>query len=132
MKMESEDFVPTASAECGLFGVMEDHAESVQSLDEHFVKNPKSTFFLRASGESMLPLIHAQDVLIVDRSVKPVNNQIVVAVYEGELICKRLILRPSGIELLSENSKFSSIYFEDEQELVVWGVVTGIVRSLRL
>lgn len=129
--MENEDFSPEASAECGLFGVMEDHAQAVQSLDDHFVKNHKSTFFLRASGDSMRPLIHAQDVLIVDRSVKPLSNQVVIAVYEGELICKRLVLNSSGVQLLSDNPKFAPIHFEDQQELVIWGAVTGIVRSLR-
>lgn len=130
--MKEENFALNSSTvECGLFGVMEDHAQSVQSLDEHFVRNPKSTYFMRASGDSMRPLVHPQDVLIVDRSVKPASNHIVIAVYEGELVCKRLFLRSHQVELRSENPKFSTLRFHDLEELVIWGVVTGIVRSLR-
>lgn len=130
--MDKEGFLSEeASAQCGLFGVMEDHAQSVQSLDDHFVRKPKSTFFLRASGDSMWPVIYAQDILIVERSMQPLSGQIVIAAYEGELICKRLSLGPAAPQLVSDNPKFSPIHFDSQEELVIWGVVSGIARSLR-
>lgn len=129
--MEQESLGAVSSVQRSLFGIVEDHAQSVQSLDQHFVRNPKSTFFMRASGEAMSPFICAEDVLIVNRSLRPTHDQVVVAVYEGELICRRLILRTRQVELVSDNPKFSTLCFEDQQELVVWGVVTGVARSLR-
>ena len=53
----------------GLFGIHDDFSEKYQSLDERFIKNKASTFFFKASGKAMAPLILPDDVLIVDRSV---------------------------------------------------------------
>ena len=74
----------------GLFGIHDDFSEKYQSLDERFIKNKASTFFFKASGKAMAPLIFPDDVLIVDRSVGPVDGRVAVIAFEGELLCKRI------------------------------------------
>jgi len=115
---------------CGLFGISEDYLEPYQSLDERFIKNRASTFFFEARGDSMEPIIFSKDVLIVDRAIKLVSGQIGVVVLEGQLICKRIVFKNKKVCLQSENAAYKEIILEDEQELVLWGVVRGLVREL--
>lgn len=58
----------------GLFGISQDHIEDYQSLDKRFIKSRVSTFFFQASGDAMSPYIENEDILIVDRSLAPVNS----------------------------------------------------------
>lgn len=81
------------------------------SLDEHFLKNPAATFFVMVEGDGMEEHgIFKGDTLIIDRSLNPEKNSIVIAVIDGELtVCN-----------------FSTI---DSEEATVWGVVRGSIRD---
>ena len=114
-----------------LFGYTEDYMEDFLSLDQLLVKNRESTFFLRASGNSMAPLIHPDDVLVVDRSVKPLSGTIVVVTLDGERLCKRLSLKNGKTLLCSENSEYKPIEIGDDQNLVIFGKVVGIARTMK-
>ena len=48
-----------------------------------------------------------QAVLVVDRSIKPKHNSIVVASIDGEFVCKRLKLKPKMC--LMPDNRFGSI-----------------------
>lgn len=114
----------------GLFGISEDHTESYQSLDLRFVKNKAATFFFEASGDSMSPLILPGDILIVDRSVKAINQHIIVgSVDGGEMFCKRLMHKNGQYALVSENFSYPEITIVDEMDLNIFGVVRSIVRE---
>ena len=69
----------------------------------------------------------ARAVLIVDRSIKPNHNDIVVASIDGEFLCKRLQLKPR-IALIAENAKYQPIFIEQGHELEVIGVVTAAIN----
>lgn len=126
--METQKNTPTV--ECGLFGISDDHLEAFQSLDERFVKNRKSTYFFEARGESMMPLIFPGDVLVVDRSLKPVKNRLAIVVLDGEMMCKRLGQDKNGWLLLSENPQHPPVRIDSEQGLLVWGIVRAVVHPL--
>ena len=70
------------------------------------------------------------DILVVDRSEEPVPGKIVVAVLDGELTVKRLVRKDGQIFLAPENPRYRSIAVAAEQDLHVWGVVSGVVRRL--
>jgi len=72
--------------------------------------------------------IYDKDVIIVDRSREPRPGKIVVAVLDGELTIKRLEKSPKGYVLIPENPTYKPITIQGEQEMVIWGVVTGVVR----
>lgn len=56
------------------------------------------TFFVRVAGYSMINAgIHENDILIVDRSVKPELGKVVVAAVNGELTVKRLAKNKQGV-----------------------------------
>ncbi len=68
------------------------------------------------------------DKVVVDRSLRPHHNDIVVAVVDGEYTIKRLYRRRGRVELRPENPSYQPILFPEGGELQVWGVVVGVVR----
>ena len=72
--------------------------------------------------------IEEGDKVVVDRSLRPHHNDIVVAVVDGEYTIKRLYRRRGRVELRPENPSYQPILFPEGAELQVWGVVVGVVR----
>ena len=106
------------------------YIESPIDLNKHLIKNSAATFLVRAQGESMLGSgILDQSILVVDRSIKPEHNSIVVATIDGEFVCKRLKLKPK-ICLMPDNPNCAPIFVNPEQELEMIGVVTTIINKL--
>ncbi len=109
----------------------EDHVEGKLDLNEYLVKNPTSTFFVRVSGDSMIRAgIHPGDILVVDRSLEPVSNKVVIAAVDGQLTVKRLYKDDSCVELRPENDKYQPINITAETSLHIWGVVTNVIHAL--
>jgi DNA polymerase V len=115
----------------GLFGVTEDHLEASLSLDRRFIKNPLSTFFFTMDGESMSPLINAGDILIVDKASRPVAGNIVILSYQGELFCRKFLMKEGHWIFNAINPRFKSIVVRpnDESDCEMWGVVRSMVRD---
>lgn len=110
----------------------DDYVEDRLDLNQLLVQNKSSTFFLRVKGDSMTNAgIHDGDIIVVDRSVEPIDRSVVVAVIDGELTVKRLILIDGVAELHAENHKYEPIRFREGQDLTVWGVVTSSVHSVK-
>ncbi|MNR17318.1 DNA polymerase V subunit UmuC [compost metagenome] len=65
-------------------------------------------------------------MLVVDRSIEPRTDIIVVATARGNLTCKRLEAEDGSSILRAENPRYQGIRFEPGEELDVLGVV---VRS---
>lgn len=108
----------------------DDYIEMHLDLNEHLVSHPAATFFVRASGDSMLNAgIHDGDMLVVDRSQEPVHGKIVIAAIHGELTVKRLSKIGGRVQLLPANDKYPPIDISDEAGLVIWGVVMHAIRS---
>ena len=116
---------------CGLFGIVNDHVENYQSLDERFVKNKASTYFFEAESDSMSPLILEKDILIVDRALESHSDCIVVCSLNGEMLCKRLIEKSGKLYLFSENQNYKPIELCDDSDFTVFGVVRGIAREFK-
>ena len=119
-------------AYCSLFGIKEDFTARELSLDEHFVKRKNSTFFFQASGDSMAPLIMNHDILIVDRSLKLKSGHIFVVNFEGQLLCKRVLVRSGRVVLASENERYKEIIVTNPDEFSSFGAVIGLARHLHV
>lgn len=109
----------------------DDHLDGQLDLNEHLIRHPAATFFVRAQGDSMLGAgIHNGDLLVVDRSLEPRNGSIVIAVVNGELTVKRLKLESGQVCLMPENPAYPPIAIADGQDLTIWGVVAHVVHAL--
>lgn len=127
------DIYPMYPNKCqaGFPAVMEDVPSEGLDLTAFLVKNPTATFFVRATGESMIGAgIFADDVLVVDKSAEPVNNDIVIAIINNEFAVKRLVKTGNTTELKSENPDYPSIAIPEGTELQIWGVVKYAIHSV--
>ena len=118
----------TSRVPAGFPSPADDHIEGKLDLNLHLIRRPAATFFVRAEGESMKDAgIFDGDLLVVDRSIFPQSNDIVIAVLYGELTVKRLKIL-NGIQFLSsENPSFADIPINDNS-LEVWGIITHSIR----
>ncbi|HOO89898.1 MAG TPA: translesion error-prone DNA polymerase V autoproteolytic subunit [Syntrophales bacterium] len=109
----------------------EDYIEGKLDLNQYLVKHPAATFFVRVSGNSMIDAgIHDGDILIVDRSLKPVNRKVVIAVLNGELTVRRIRVTKDKVLLISENRDYQPLQVEENMNFEVWGVVTNVIHPL--
>ena len=110
----------------------DDYVEDRLDLNQLLAHNKSATFFLRVKGDSMINAgIHDGDIIVVDRSIEPADRSVVVAVIDGELTVKRLIMANGTAELHAENRKYAPIQFKEGQELTIWGVVTSSVHTVK-
>ena len=98
-------------------------------LNSELVINKQSTFCVRVNGQSMIDAgIDDGDLLIVDRSLAADNNQIVLAVVNGDFTVKRIKKADNRIFLMPENIKFDPIEITEFMDFRIWGVVTGVIK----
>ena len=109
----------------------DDYIENNLSISELLIKNQLSTFLMKASGESMIEAgINDGDVLVVDRSLEARSRDIVIAIFEGNLTVKRLIIKADGSAILkAENPLYKNILISEYTELEIWGVVTSAIHQ---
>jgi len=121
--------VPTANA-TGFGAAADDYMERGIDLNEQLIRNKPATYFMRVSGSSMInACIHDGDIVIVDRSIKPVSGKIVIAVVDGEMLIRRLEKTMNRVRLIPETPKLSPIEVNEFSDLVIWGVVSYIIKS---
>jgi DNA polymerase V len=104
------------------FPVPGDAIEQSLDLNQHLITNPPATFFMRAEGNSIVDSdVQPGDLLIVDRSLSPGNDRLVVAVINGELVIVRVQLEDGQLKLhpIAEDVAFE-----------IWGVITHIIRAV--
>ena len=127
------DGVPLSLSEvmAGFPSPADDFLEGDLNFNEYLVKNPPSTFCVRVKGESMTGAgIFPGDILVVDRSLEACHRQIVIAAVDGELTVKRLLRSQKSWILAAENNQYRPVSVDTESELLVWGVVTAVIRRL--
>lgn len=111
----------------------DDHAVKRIDLMEQLITHPQATFLLRVRGESMKDAgIFDNDVVLVDRAINPRSGHVVVAVVDGEFVCKTLWQRAGRIKLKAANPTFADINPQDGQTVEIWGVVVAAIKQFRL
>lgn len=106
----------------------DDHIEDRLDPTKDLVKQKDATFFVTVSGDSMIEAgIFHGDKLAVDRSIDPKIGDIVIAEYEGYFTVKYL----GDKKLIPANPKYSPININDEQNVVIIGVVVGSWRTYK-
>ena len=74
--------------------------------------------------------INDNDILVVDRSVKPSHGKVIIAVLDGQMTVKRLYKQSNKIILMPENDLYQPIEIRDDMNMEIWGVVTSSVHCL--
>ncbi|MBB3923702.1 LexA family protein [Xanthomonas arboricola] len=104
----------------------EDFQDDELDLNRVLIRNPPATYMYKAEGESMLHAgICDGDILIVDRSVAPLDGDIVIATWEGnQPTCKVLKIEADHVELHSRNPYVPAIVLPPGTEVEVFAVVS--------
>lgn len=101
------------------------------NLNDALIRHPQATFVMRAAGSAMQAAgIDDGDVLLVDRAIKAASGNIVIAVCDGELLCRRLWQQSGVVRLQAGIPGQDDIVIGDGAPLEVWGVVTTVIKSL--
>ena len=109
----------------------DDYLEGEVNLNEYLIKNPLATFIVKVQGNSMLQAgIYSGDLLIIDRSIKPKNNSVIIASINGELTVKRIKVLGRKTLLVSDNKEYGNIKINSESDIFIWGVVTKVIHNV--
>ncbi len=100
-------------------------------LNKEYVKNPSTTFYGRVKGDSMINAgLSSGDLLIIDKSLEPVDNKIAVCFIDGEFTVKRIKIEKDIVWLVAENEKYKPIKVTADNDFLIWGIVTTVIKSV--
>jgi DNA polymerase V len=100
-------------------------------IDQIVVKNALATFYAKANGNSMTGAgIDDGDILVIDKSIEPQDGKIAVCFIDGEFTVKRIKVQENSLLLLPENKLFEPIEITQENDFIIWGIVTFVVKKL--
>ena len=119
------------TAHAGFPSPAEDFLEPGLNLNEYLIQNSAATFCVKVKGDSMVgSRITTGDILIVDRSLSPQNQNVILAILNGNFVVKKLLISNNDFYLLSDNKYTKQIKINSEMEFYVWGVVTYVIHKL--
>lgn len=109
-----------------------DHTDRALDFNTLLIHRRAATYCLRVTGESMIEAgILPDDILVVDRSLRPVEHDIIVASIHGEFTVKEYLRRLGRVVLHPCNPGFNDIIISPDDDLQIFGVVTGVVRQYK-
>ncbi|MEI6437370.1 MAG: translesion error-prone DNA polymerase V autoproteolytic subunit [Candidatus Omnitrophota bacterium] len=119
-----------ATVSAGFPSPAEDFIESSLDFNEQLIRHPAATFCVRVRGDSMINAgLYPGSILVVDRSLTPRQDSIVVAILDGEFTVKRLRRELGVFILYPENPQYEPVAITPGRDFAVWGVVTHAIRA---
>jgi len=114
------------------FPILADETRDYLSLDEYLIEDPRSSFLLKVSGDSLIEAgIYDGDYVIIERNKQAFSGDIVLAEIDKEWTLKILKKnRTNGkLYLQPANRKYPSLF--PKEDLEIFGVVKAVVRKIR-
>lgn len=100
-------------------------------LNKELIKHPSTTFYGRVRGDSMINAgLSDGDLLIIDKSLDPKNDKIAVCFIDGEFTVKRIKIEQNKLWLIAENEKYKPIEVTEDNEFMIWGIVTTVIKNV--
>lgn len=120
------------SVQAGFPSPAESYKETLD-FNDLLIDNAPATFVLRVAGQSMIDAgIFDGDLMVVDRSRTPKNNDIVVMQIDDDYTVKRFIKTTDGFYLKAENSsgQYPDIYPKEGEQWMLFGVVNYVIKPM--
>lgn len=109
----------------------DDHLDSGIDLNQEIIKDKEATYFGRVRGDSMVNAgIEDGDLLVINKSLEPKNGKIAVCFIDGEFTVKRIKIEKEVIWLVAENKNYPSIRVTKDNDFLIWGIVTNVIKYL--
>lgn len=106
--------------------------EQAIDLNKEIVRHPASTFYGRVVGDSMRDEgIEEGDILVIDKSLELMDDDLAVCFLDGEFTIKRVRLEPDAAWLVPSNPDYPLIKVTKENDFIVWGIVTYTIKKNR-
>ena len=119
----------SGSVVAGFPSPAEQYLEPPLDLNELLVKRPAATYFVRVQGDSMSGAgISDGDLLVVDRSLRPADGDIIIASVDGDFTVKTYRRDKDRVRLEPANPAFPVIHLRPGQELDYFGKVTACIH----
>ena len=100
-------------------------------LNKHLIKHASATFYGRVKGDSLKNAgIENGDLLVIDRSLEPINGKIAVCYIDGEFTAKRIQINKHEIWLIPENENYKPIRVTEDNNFLIWGIVTFVIKAV--
>ena len=110
----------------------DDFKEVRISLDKELIKNKEATFYAKVSGDSMVDAgLDDGDLLVIDRSLSPENGKIAICFIDGDFTVKRIKKEKGKFYLIPENKNYKKIRIKKEDRLLIWGIVTYVIKKIK-
>lgn len=109
----------------------EQYVEPPLDINAYLIKRREASFLMHVDGDSMRDAaILDGDVIVVDRSLRPANGDIIVAAVDGDFTVKYYRKDKDGVRLEPANPDFPVICMKPGQQLQYFGKVVGVVRKM--
>ena len=104
-----------------------DYLEGRLDITDILINDPHCTFYFKMEGDAMTKRgLKSGDILIIDRSLKPVKGSIVIGVVGGSFYCRSYEIDNNKPVLIGDDGK---INIAADEVLQIWGIVTFICRN---
>lgn len=110
----------------------QDYMEQAIDLNRELIKHPASTFYGRVVGNSMIDEgIEEGDILVIDKSLELIDDDLAVCFIDGEFTVKRVRLETDSAWLVPSNPDYPLIKVTKDNDFIVWGIVTFTIKRNR-
>jgi len=109
----------------------DDFLDATIDLNKELIKNKEATFYGKVRGNSMINAgLSNGDLLVIDKSLEPRNGKIAVCYIDGEFTVKRIKIEEDVVWLVAENENYKPIKITTDNNFIVWGIVTTVIKSV--
>ena len=112
----------------------QDYLTASIDLNKELIRRKETTFLARVSGNSLMDAgISDGDIIVIDKSLEVKNGDFVVAFIDGEFTLKEFRLDEANhcAWLIPHNKDFEPIKVTEENDFMIWGVLTYTIKQLR-
>lgn len=107
----------------------DDYSSETIDLNSFLISNRPSTYLFKMEGDALRgDAIAPGDIFVVDASLLPTENSLVVAQVHGEILVRHFF--PQENVLRASHVQYPPIYLHEENEFAIFGVVTSVIRKL--
>ena len=102
-------------------------------LNKEIIRHKETTFLAKVSGNSLMEAgICDGDIIVIDKSLEVNDGDFVVAYIDGEFTLKEFRLDKANncAWLIPHNESYSPIKVTEDNDFLIWGVLTYTIKKL--
>jgi DNA polymerase V len=69
------------------------------------------------------------DLLVIDKSIAPKDDQVAVCYLDGEFTLKKIKLEKDICWLIPANEAYQPIQVTSQNDFLIWGIVTHVIKA---